>query len=246
MNKKITIKKALERGMMVVNRVTAIIGVIYMALLYHWQKDFYSYFQGMGRIIGSIVFLLITFISLAIILWFYRSIMITKWKIWAYSNVDNIKKLKKRALTRNILFPKSHFLTRTEIRTSADTQKLESLQIKERNEAANYIFQDDKSVPAEMIIQDQSDKKNILQIVIDDKGISTPETGFLEWSLIQNERIEFSQRAGMYLTFDINASLGEERNSTEEIDMQYYDIETERMEHILEVYRERYEQKLHK
>lgn len=229
---------------MVVNRIAWIIGMVYMALWYHWEKDFFPYFQGIGRIEGSIVFWLVTFGSLAIILWLYRSLMITKWKIWAYTHVNNIKELQKRALTHKILFPESHFLTRTEFRTSADTQKLELLELKELHEAANHVFQDDKSLPAEMIIEDASEKEKILQIVMNDKGISTPETGFLEWSSIQNERIEFYP-GGICLAFDTNASVDEEGSSTKEIDVSQYNIETERMEHALQVYRERYQHKSH-
>jgi hypothetical protein len=64
------------------------------------------------------------------VMWLWRSIMITKWKIWAYSNVDDVRELKKRALEKKILYSDNHFLTRTEIRTRSQAERLARLELK--------------------------------------------------------------------------------------------------------------------
>jgi hypothetical protein len=75
-------------------------------------------------------------------MWLTRSIMIPRWKLWAYTNVDDVAELKKKALEQKILYPEEYFLTKTEFQTSADKQKLaqlESKSLNDKNKAAKSI-----------------------------------------------------------------------------------------------------------
>jgi len=64
------------------------------------------------------------------VVWLRRSIMITKWKIWAYTNADDVVELKKKAIEQKILYPNDHILTRTEIRTRSRAEQLARLELK--------------------------------------------------------------------------------------------------------------------
>jgi hypothetical protein len=77
-------------------------------------------------------------------------------------------------------------------------------------------------------------------IKINNKGISTPETGFVEWNLIQNEHVE-RDRYSDCLQFDVSTSIIEEGDKTILIDLGGYEIEADRLEYLLQLYRGRYE-----
>jgi hypothetical protein len=236
-------------------------------------------------------------------LWIYRSILVTRWKIWAYSNVDDVLELKRKALDSKLLYPDGHFLTRTEIRTSTQAEQIARLELKIKEKTAViHPFKDDSTIPSESVIisrkgtakwvlwillalflflifgyivsimnksggiqseyrrifvllfiiissgwlfyrnKNQKDKK----IVINEKGISTPETGFVEWGQIQNEHISVERsRSGSYtlLQFEVTADHDEEGENSMDIEVDDYEIETEKLEHLLKVYRGRYEKK---
>lgn len=79
-------------------------------------------------------------------------------------------------------------------------------------------------------------------IVLNNKGISTPEMGFVEWSAIQNERVEHGRRSDC-LQFDVFTAVDAEEDKTKIIDLDGYEIKTDRLEYLLQVYRKRYEQR---
>jgi hypothetical protein len=95
--------------------------VVLCIVIMLWNPIAPEYIGAVGFIIG---------LPLA---WLWRSIMITKWKIWAYKNVDDVRELKKRAIEQNILYPDNHFLTRTEIRTRSQAEQLARLELKFRD-----------------------------------------------------------------------------------------------------------------
>jgi hypothetical protein len=60
----------------------------------------------------------------AIPAWIYWSFAITKWRIWAFSNVDNVHELKQQAIESSLIWPDGSFFEKTEIRTKKERQLL--------------------------------------------------------------------------------------------------------------------------
>jgi hypothetical protein len=78
--------------------------------------------------------------------WLYWSIVITKWRIWAFDNVRNVHELKKLAIKEGLIWQDGSFFEDTEIRSAADREKLKSLESKF---SQPDVFIDDYLVPAE-------------------------------------------------------------------------------------------------
>jgi len=94
--------------------------------------------------------------------WLYWSVMITKWRLWAFENVRNVHELKKRAVQEKLIWPDNSVLEQTEIRSWAEKEKWLSLQNKFGQED---LFVDDQSVPGETIIY-YSKGKNFFEMAV--------------------------------------------------------------------------------
>lgn len=94
--------------------------------------------------------------------WLYWSVMITKWRIWAFENVRNVHELKKRAVQEKLIWPDDSIFEKTEIRTTVEKQKIKSLRGKFSRED---IFHDDVTVPAETIIY-YARGRNLMEMII--------------------------------------------------------------------------------
>ena len=79
-------------------------------------------------------------LSTFVIPWIYWSFMITKWRIWAFENVRNVHELKQLAIKEKLIWPDGSVFEKTEIRTSAEKEKLNALQSKFKE---NDVFIDD-------------------------------------------------------------------------------------------------------
>lgn len=97
-----------------------------------------------------------------VIPWLYWSVMITRWRIWALENVRNVHELKKRAIKEQLIWKDGSFFEKTEIRTTADKEKLYRLQDKFNKPD---VFTDDIVVPGETMIY-YSRNKAIAQLMI--------------------------------------------------------------------------------
>ncbi|ESQ76077.1 hypothetical protein ABAC402_06420 [Asticcacaulis sp. AC402] len=51
--------------------------------------------------------------------WIWWSLAVPKWKLWAYSRVENIKQLKREAVSEGLIWPDGHILEKTEICSKA-------------------------------------------------------------------------------------------------------------------------------
>ena len=94
--------------------------------------------------------------------WLYWSRKITKWRIWAFEHVRNVKELKKRAVLENLIWQDDSWFERTEIRTREEKEKWSALKKKMNEEDA---FEDDFIVPAETIIY-YSKGKNLVEMSV--------------------------------------------------------------------------------
>lgn len=136
MNEKVTVEKAILKGHLIINvPVVAIMIVVPIIGFYLAFQNVLPYWTGpvsIGLAFG--------------LAWLYWSIMITKWRLWAFENVRNVHELKKRAIQEKLIWADNSIFEKTEIRISADKKKWVSLQNKLINED---IFIDDIEIPIE-------------------------------------------------------------------------------------------------
>jgi hypothetical protein len=65
----------------------------------------------------------VSFVVIAAVLgfimpWFYWSLAITHWRLWAFENVRNVHELKNRAIKKKLIWKDGSFFETTEIRTA--------------------------------------------------------------------------------------------------------------------------------
>lgn len=80
--------------------------------------------------------------------WLWWSIATTRWRIWAYTHVRNIHELIEVAVAEKLIWPKGSFFERTEIRTKAQRELLQQLEVRF---ATPDEQEDDPSVPEETV-----------------------------------------------------------------------------------------------
>lgn len=101
-------------------------------------------------------------VSAFVLSWLWWSLMVTKWRIWAFGNVRNVHELKKRAIREKLIWRDNSIFEKTEIGTTKDKEKLNSLNNKFERED---LFQDDLTVEEETVIY-YSKSKNLVEMVI--------------------------------------------------------------------------------
>jgi hypothetical protein len=152
MNETVTVDEAIAKGHRMVNYPVMIIMFGTMGL---------TFYLGIQKIFSTWVFP-VGFILSFVLAWLCWSVMITKWRLWAFENVRNVHELKKRAVQEKLIWADNSIFEKTEIRNSSDKEKLNSLQHKFRQED---VFHDDITIPNETIIY-YSKGKNLLEMVI--------------------------------------------------------------------------------
>jgi len=55
--------------------------------------------------------------------WLYWSFAITRWRLWAFENVDDVYELERVAVERKLIWPPGHFFEKTEIRNAAQKEQ---------------------------------------------------------------------------------------------------------------------------
>jgi hypothetical protein len=136
MDRPITVDQAIARGKRLLR--FCVIAIFFIAVvLYHYVSDLYtstSWFTIEGSIFSIIV------------AWLYRSLVVTKWRLWAFGNVRNVHELKRRAIQEGIISKDNSFLTRTEIKGGRDRRRWAEIQLKFNKPD---LFNDDTRVPFE-------------------------------------------------------------------------------------------------
>lgn len=94
--------------------------------------------------------------------WLCWSVMITKWRLWAFKNVRNVHQLKKRAIQEKLIWADNSIFEKTEIRKISDKEEWNSLQSKFKQEDKFY---DDLTIPNETIIY-YAKGKNFFEMAI--------------------------------------------------------------------------------
>lgn len=133
----VTVYKALTRGQLTVNVPVFIImfGVMGLCFYLATQKHIPSYFAPTSIVFGPLV------------AWIYWSFAITRWRIWAFSNVDDVHELKALAISGQLIWPDGSFFERTEIRTNKERILINELEKRFKESKKKKQFVDDPSIP---------------------------------------------------------------------------------------------------
>lgn len=139
MNGTVSVDKAISKGhkMVTYPAMITMIGISGVTIYLGAQKMI----QNWGWAAG--------FILAMVLAWLCWSIMITRWRLWAFENVRNVHELKKRAVQEKLIWADDSFFEKTEIRSATDREKWQSLQAKFDQED---LFEDDLTIPGETII----------------------------------------------------------------------------------------------
>lgn len=137
----ITVDKALSKGhkMITYPGLLIMFGTMALTFLLGFQKSTPVWVWPIG-LCAALIFP-----------WFFWSIKVVKWKVWAFDSVRNVHELKKRAIQQNLIWPDSSIFNKTEIWSRDDKQKWELLQDKflKKDEV---IYENDVTMPGEKII----------------------------------------------------------------------------------------------
>ncbi|MFN0203348.1 MAG: hypothetical protein ACKVTZ_17610, partial [Bacteroidia bacterium] len=124
MNESVSVDEAIAKGHRMVNHPIAIIAFVIIVTYFFAYQQITDRFPPWGIAVGFLP----TIVLVVLLAWLYWSIMITKWRLWAFENVRNVHELKKRAIQEKLIWPEDSVFNKTEIRSAADVQKWDSLQ----------------------------------------------------------------------------------------------------------------------
>lgn len=152
MNESVTVDAAISKGQRMVNYPVFIImmGTIGLTIYLGTQKIIPTWGFPVGFVLAF---------GLA---WLWWSIMITKWRLWAFDNVRNVRELKKRAIHEKLIWADDSVFEKTEIRSATDKEKLALLKNKFNQED---LFQDDLTIANETVIY-YSKGKNFVEMAV--------------------------------------------------------------------------------
>lgn len=222
--------------------------------------------------------------------WLYWSLAVPRWRLWAFSQVTNVHRLRARAADEGLIWPEGSFFERTEIWSRRQKEQWQRLQ---QRFGEPDVFEDDPAVPSETIIYYSKGKAYTLaalmvpliagglwmfvfatdrgqdafvicsglvltglgfygaysgfkkatnqlpQIRLNEQGIETARAGFQSWADIGAEQVS-RERSGKttrhYLCYSF-------RGGREKCRIDDLDISSRELTSLLNLYRERYEQK---
>jgi len=132
----VTVDKALTRGQLTVNLPVFIIMFGVMGLCFYLAILNYIpfYFAPTSIVLGPAV------------AWIYWSFAITRWRIWAFSNVDDVHELKALAVSGQLIWPDGSFFERTEIRTKKERILINELEKRFKESKKKKQFIDDPTI----------------------------------------------------------------------------------------------------
>lgn len=125
MNKSISVDQAIRRGHILITGPSLILLVLPALSLYLLKVDL------VWVVLAAIAGLVFSFL--------FWGLTITKWKIWAYTNVRNVHELKEKAIELLLIYPEESSFNAFELATKADKEKLQQLE-------DNFLIEDDYSI----------------------------------------------------------------------------------------------------
>lgn len=117
-----TAAQAVSRGVLVVNGSVMLVMVGLPALAYGA-----ALLSGVDRQLagGAAAVAFLTGWPLA---WFTWSLLVPRWRVWAYERVEDLDALRMHAVAAGLLWREGHLLERTEIRTANQQRRLKELE----------------------------------------------------------------------------------------------------------------------
>ena len=64
------------------------------------------------------------FLPCWLLAWTAWSVLVPRWRVWAYERVDDLDELKRLGFERNLIWPDGHFFERTELRSKAQRHRI--------------------------------------------------------------------------------------------------------------------------
>lgn len=147
----VTVNKALRRGQFIINVPVSLIifSVLGLCIFLSANKLAPGYFILIGIVLAPLAG------------WIYWSFAITRWRIWAFTNVDSVNELRLRAISGKLIWPDGHIFEKTEIRTKQQKEIIKKLEDRFINEPQKRkVIEDDLAVPPTTKVF--FSKKNIL------------------------------------------------------------------------------------
>lgn len=62
--------------------------------------------------------------------WAWWSLMVPRWRLWAWARVEDTEELRRRAVKAGLIWPEGHVFEKTEARSAATTRRLAELESK--------------------------------------------------------------------------------------------------------------------
>ena len=114
--------KAVSRGVLVVNGSVKLVMFGAPAAAYDIAR-----FMGVDSSSAyGVAFL--AFVACWPLAWLTWSLLVPRWRFWAYNRVDNIDELKAQGVAAGLIWREGHFFERTEIRTPDQRRRLRELE----------------------------------------------------------------------------------------------------------------------
>ncbi len=130
---RISIKQALQRGFWTVNLPVLLIifGQWGVVLSVMQAVDRFHRFLPPSALDYLMPILLIAAVLSPLTGWIWWSVAVPKWKLWAYSRVDDVQALKMAAIGDRLIWPDGHIFGKTELCSKAT--RLEILRLEGRS-----------------------------------------------------------------------------------------------------------------
>jgi hypothetical protein len=121
---KLSVNRAIALGLLVVNGPVLPVLIAPMVLLTPYMSSIEHAF-GLG--IAIVVFFGSLIFGTAVA-WLWWSVTLPKWRLWAYERVDDIPRLKDRAVRVGLTWPDGHIFAKTEIKSAAHAEREKALE----------------------------------------------------------------------------------------------------------------------
>jgi len=157
MKKEVSVDEAIEKGKESVKYtpIAIFIGLFLISIILSFSRFFPVWLMSAGFIVSVLLSAV------------YRSMMMAKWKRWAFENVRNVHELKKRAILEKIIpddllstSEKETFLEKEEIYNISNKEEYRNIETKFKQED---FFIDDPRIPSETFIF-YSKSKNYIEM----------------------------------------------------------------------------------
>ncbi|MGB3607198.1 hypothetical protein [Psychroserpens sp.] len=137
--KHISVNKAINYGQFMVN-LPVLLFLVGTPLIVFYLVNIFDFPQWLG-IIGFFLGIILS--------WFAWSILITKWRIWAFSSVNNVHELRRKAIQKKLIWKTGTIFEKTEYRSKKDKLSLKKLEEKFNLED---VFEEDPKLSKEVKI----------------------------------------------------------------------------------------------